>query len=215
MSIGPPPERNFPNVTTRSRRSLWVAIVGVLAAVGALLVTGLAWPGWMIGSGSGLLAVTQPTAPASSPAADELSAACPLVAADQAARILGKTGMSAHEQAPIANPALGTRTFLCLYEDIGGVPRISIEAADYPARYSPAALMYSAAIHSVDRHPASGFGDTAEFVADVGGSQSLSLIVAQPNATGARLLTVTIGDDSHPTTSQLSQLAHIALTGHD
>lgn len=176
----------------------------------------------MIGSSSpspsGPLAVTQeaePTAPASSPAVDSVSAACPLVSEDQAAHILGNTGMSAHEHAPLDNPATGTRTYLCLYEDSGGVPRISIEAAEYPARYSPAALMNSAATHSVDNRPAPGFGDTAEFVSDLGGTSTLSLIVAQPNAGGSRLLTVSVGDDAQPTTSQLSQLARIALTGHD
>jgi hypothetical protein len=123
--------------------------------------------------------------------------------------------MSAHEHAPLDNPATGVRTYLCLYEDTAGVPRISIEAAEYPARYSPAALMNSTATHGVDRRPASGFGDTAEFVSNLGGNPTLSLIVAQPNAAGSLLVTVSVGDDSQPTTIQLSQLARIALTGHD
>jgi hypothetical protein len=221
VSIDPSTDSNSTS-TSQSRTPLWVAIVGVGVVVAAVLVTGLAWPGWMTGSGSpsifSPLAVTQPaepTAPASSPSADSLVAACPLVSTDQTARILGRTGMSAHEHAPLDNPATGVRTYLCLYEDSGGVPRISIEAAEYPARYSPAALMNSAAHHSVDKRPASGFGDTAEFVSDLGGNQVLSLIVAQPNAGGSRLVTVSVGDDSQPTMTQLSQLAHLALAGHD
>jgi hypothetical protein len=196
--FGYPPAPPAPN---NKRTVLLWSVVGVVVVVAAVLVTGLAWPGWMNKS-------TPATSSATAPTSHDV---CSLLPIGQVGQAVDVTTLTPQPQGPIYDPITHTPAYLCTYADSAGQVLADIEVADYPTSVNAQQLVRGVATTGNDFTPVTGVGDAAATVSDLGNGDNTALITARANPKALHLVVIGIATQADPTQQKLVQLANTAL----
>ena len=202
----PPPPKQRPV-------ALLAILGGAIVVIAAVLVTGLAWPGWM-NTGKTSAGPTSPViaSPANSPTtAGGPTPACSLVPISQVEQVLGIGQLTSQAASPIYDPVTGTPSHMCKYADSTGTVIADISVADYPGTIDANQLMAGVASTGTNLQPVPGVADAAGTVSDLGKTDNTGLIAINTRSGAQHLILIVVGSTANPTVSELSQLAKIAL----
>lgn len=169
----------------------WI-VGGVLVVVAVILVTGLAWPGWMTGSA----AATGP---------------CALLPTSQVEQAVGTARLTAQEQGPIYDPVTHTPSHMCTYANPDGAVLADLSVADYPSSVDADQLLQGVASTGTDLSPVTGVADAAGTVTDLGHGSNTALIAVRTTTSSQHLVVVVISAQADPTIATLTELVHTAL----